>query len=201
MEHSYATLIDQERAKIALLKTKIVECERRIAVLQSLANADDLDNVLSKTVAHEVRPQVVPQPSENVAVPITPPSAQYSSQNSSNQSFEMPKKKLSTSVISLLNFIGVEGKSLDELENFSNEEQLGVDRGAIRSFASAYRRKFGFLHSPRLGFVQLTQRGLAYMETHGHLLNGETPSVGAESVSGTSIQAAVTGSNESDDLI
>lgn len=187
METSYHSLISQEQAKIALLKAKIAECEKRIQVLRSMANADDLDNVLSKSVAHEASPTSNNQRGETALTP-------------SPSGLQAPKKKLSKSVLSLLNYIGADGKTLDELETFSDQEGLKLDRGALRSFASTYRIKYGFLHSSRKGHVQLTERGQQYVKSLRVVSQNETPPASTGGVS-SSTQAAVTGGTESDELL
>lgn len=191
MENSYSLLIEQERAKIALLKTKIAECEHRIRVLASMMNADDLDNILAKTVAHDVSPPAQPSPQEEARSHVEEPT------------FKAPKKKLSGNAIALLSFIASSAgcRSLDELESFSKDKGLGLDRGAIRSFVSNYRVNYGFLNNPKSAHVELTERGREYLLTHGTASKSETPPVGAEGVSGTSIQAAVEGGAESDRLV
>lgn len=189
MENSYTSLIEQEQAKIALLQAKIAECEHRIEVLQTFLNADELDTLLSKSLD---APKVVSAGAAQVQMPALVSEA---------EGFELPKRRLTDDVQSILRFIGTDGKSLDELEAFCNSKGFKHNRGALRSLASNYKNKHGFILSPKLGFFQLNERGLDFLNTHYPNVPSETPPVSAEGVSETTTQAAVTGGFESDDLV
>ena len=202
MDYSYAHLIEQEQAKIALLQAKIVECERRIEALKSFLNADEFDALLTKSLSpdhqkkNEVSAAAPTQQAPQVAV--EPESV------SDQERYGDPKRRLSEDVQSILRFIGLDGKSLDELETYCAAQKFSHNRGTLRSLMSNYKIKHGFIDSPKLGFFRLTERALAFLDAHYPMaiLQSETPSVGAEGVSDTSsTQAALEGGTESDGLI
>lgn len=189
MENSYTSMIEQEQAKIALLRAKIAECERRIEVLQTFLNADELDTLLTKSLD---APKVV----SGGAVQAPLPALVFEARG-----YELPKRRLTDDVQALLRFMGTEGKSLDDLEAYCAINGITHNRGSLRSLASNYKTKHGFVASHKLGFFQLTERGLDFLNTHYPNVPSETPSVSAEGVSDTATQAAVTGGFESDDLV
>lgn len=200
MNNPYTTLIEQEQAKIALLKAKIAECERRIELLGSFLDADDLDTLLSNSLAPDNRKSVG---SVLVAATqhITPVAAkQPAFVQDYYEHLNDPKRRLSDDVQSILRFIGLDGKSLDELESYCAAQQFSHNRGTLRSLMSNYKRKHGFIDSPALGFFKLTGRALAFLDAEYPVAQSETPSVGAEGVSDTSTETAWT-RTDSDGLI
>lgn len=201
MDTSYAHLIEQEQAKIALLKAKIVECERRIEVLKSFLNADELDTLLTKSLSPDSQKKI--EVSAAVSVEQKGQTVVETQPVSGEESYDDPKRRLSEDVQSILRFVGLEGKSLDALEAYCAAQSYSHNRGSLRSLMSNYKIKHGFIDSPKLGFFKLTERALAFLDAHYpvEVPQSETPSVGAEGVSGTSIQAAVEGGPESDGLI
>jgi hypothetical protein len=198
MENTYASLIEQEQAKIALLKAKIAECERRIEVLGSFLDADDLDTLLSKSLAPESQKNAGNAPvsflQQSVPVVKRQPS-------SGQEGFGDPKRRLSEDVQIILRYIGLDGKTLDQLESYCASQRLPHNRGTIRSLMSNYKLKHGFIDSPALGFFKLTGRALAFLDAEYPVAHSETPSVGAEGVSDTSTEAALDGGTDSDGLI
>lgn len=192
MENPYTHLIEQEEAKIALLRAKIAECERRIELLSTFLKADELDTLLSKSLELDVQrsednPPVQAQQSVVLHV--------------ATEGHDLPKRRLSDDVQSILRFIGAEGKSLDELEAFCAARGISHNRGSLRSLASNYKNKHGFVASPRLGFFQLTERGVNFLNMNYPVAQDETPPVDAGGVSSTSTQAALDGGTESDGLV
>lgn len=187
MDTSYAHLIKQEQAKIALLKAKIVECERRIEVLKSFLNADELDTLLTKSLSPDSQKKsdvsaVVSVEQKDQAVVEPQPILD-------EESYGDPKRRISEDVQSILRYVGLKGKSLDELEAYCAAQSYSHNRGSLRSLMSNYKIKHGFIDSPTLGFFRLTERALAFLDAHYpvEVPQSETPSVGAEGVSDTSI--------------
>ncbi|MCG9078922.1 hypothetical protein [Laribacter hongkongensis] len=178
MDYSYAHLIEQEQAKIALLQAKIVECERRIEALKSFLNADELDTLLAKSLYPSHQKMI-----EQEAIPVQTTCQAVLDQ----ESYEDPKRRLSEDVQSILRFVGVAGKSLDELEAYCRSQAYGHNRASLRSMMSNYKIKHGFIDSPEQGFFKLTTRALAFLDAHYPVAipPNETPSVGAEGVSDT----------------
>lgn len=196
MENSYASLIRQEEAKVALLKAKIVECERRIEVLRSLLSSDDLDAYLQKSVSGEgggMAPWPFAQPGPAIhSVGFGQPTA--------SQSFVEPRRRLSEDVVGLLRYIGAAGKTLDELEDYCRVWDLSYDRAAIRSLMSSYRIRHGFIDNPKNGFFRLNERAMKFLDERYPEAQSETPPVDAGGVSDGSTQAALEGGIESGDL-
>lgn len=196
MENSYASLIRQEEAKVALLRAKIAECERRIEVLRSLLSSDDLDAYLQKSVSSEGT-GTAPWP---FAQPVPTSTSAGFGQPSAGQPFVEPRRRLSEDVVGLLRHIGAAGKTLDELEEYCRVWGLSHDRAAIRSLMSSYRIRHGFIDNPKNGFFRLTERALKFLDERYPEAQSETPPVGAGGVSDGSTQAALEGGIESGDL-
>jgi hypothetical protein len=192
MKISYSSLIEQEQAKIALLQAKITECERRIELLNSFVNADELDDLLTRKSQEQ---------DELKAGGASAVQAQLPELVSEARGYELPKRRLTDDVKIILRYIGAEGKSLDELEAFCSAKGFKHNRGSLRSLASNYKTKHGFVTSPKLGFFKLAERGQEFLDRYYPDIPSETPSVSAEGVSDTSTQAALDGGTESDGLI
>lgn len=193
MKISYSSLIEQEQAKIALLQAKITECERRIELLNSFVNADELDDLLTRKSQE--------QDESRAAGGAGTIQTQLPEVVSEIKGYELPKRRLTDDVKIILRYIGAEGKSLDELEAFCSANGFKHNRGSLRSLASNYKTKHGFVTSPKLGFFKLTERGQEFLDRYYPDIPSETPSVSAEGVSDTSTQAALDGGTESDGLI
>jgi len=70
-----------------------------------------------------------------------------------------PKKKMSDKTITLFQYIGLEGKSLPQLMEFTVKKNLGWKDHNIRNMMMQYRKNYEFIESPKNGFYQLTQKG------------------------------------------
>jgi hypothetical protein len=196
---SYTDLIAQEQAKIALLQAKIDECLRRIETLRSFENADELDSLLAKSLF----PSPLPGPRTSSTT-----SELQSEQRriepkhvSNNDGHSNPKRRLSEDVVGILRFVGLNGRSLDELEAYCASRGYEHNRGSLRSVMSNYKIKHGFIDSPKSGFFRLTDRALAFLNANYPVVMpvSEAPSVSAEGASDTTTQAALPGGTESDD--
>jgi hypothetical protein len=200
MENTYTSLIEQEQAKIALLKAKIAECERRIEVLSSFLDADDLDTLLSKSLTPDSQKSsgsVIAAVAQRI-IPVVGLHPNFGKDHF--EYLKDPKRRLSDEVQSILRFIGLDGKSLDELESYCAAQQFSHNRGTLRSLMSNYKRKHGFIDSPTLGFFKLTDRALAFLDAEHPVVQSETPSALTEGVSNTSTETAST-RTDSDGLI
>jgi len=191
MDISYADLIEQEQAKIALLRAKIEECQRRIDVLRSFLNTDELDTLLTKSLLPE---SVEREAASHARLDVQPRRA------SSPGGAQDPRRRLSDDVLKILRFIGSDGKTLNELESFCKSKGFRHNRGSLRSMISTYKLKHGFIDSEDPGIFRLTERALTFLNKNYPLAKSETPSVGAEGVSDFT-KAAVQGGPESDGLI
>jgi len=147
MNPIYQQLIDREQAKIVLLQGRIARHEERIATLRELAVEDE----------EECGAQVDPgsnAPSASLASPEV--------QGEQSDELRYPSR-ISRANLLLLQYIGTSGKSLNELEVFCTELDLGMKRKDITSFANVYRKRFGMLDSPAVSHYQLTERGKQFV--------------------------------------
>lgn len=157
----YQTLIDQEKAKIELLKKKIRECESRIAALSTFLGADEFDSLLTRSLIGANEDEAA------TATVAAPPEQQLRGgawSDDAREGTEDPKKALSPSVMALLEFIG-EGKTIDQMEEFIRSRGDSMSRGALRTFIWNYRSKYGFLGKPVNGVIFLTGRGIKYLSS------------------------------------
>jgi len=206
MELSYKALIDQEQAKIRFLEAKIGECQRRIEVLQSFLNVDDLDALLAKNLSQQSAKAEQSHPQNEVSDSIINGVVPQLRHPEGQDGYELPKRRLTDDVVVILRYVGAAGKTLDNIEAFCAWNQMKVDRGAIRSMMSNYKLKHGFIDSPRTGFFILTERALAYLDAHYPVsesqpaAQSETPSVGAEGVSDFPTETAATRTESDDEL-
>ena len=188
----YAKAIENERAKIALLRAKIAECEKRIVALSAMQHDDDLDRLLTRSLegASGAPEASTEKPRHEMRIIQSHAPKQESAPSDGAQSKIRPRTR------ALLAFIGKEGKTLGEIEQYAKSQGWELTRDRIRTFAHNYRTTYGYLSSERPGFVRLTDDG----ETFVGSMQSETPSVGAEGVSG-STQAAVEADPSSEGLI
>lgn len=174
----YAAIIAEEERKLAVLREKVTQCEQRIAVLTSYANADELDSALTRVVSHTDLGTAMSVEQGSAA---TPPSQAGTS--SSLASYESPKRRLTPEVVAILRYVGSDGKNLSDLEKFCELRNLSRSRTALRAMMSNYRNKYGFIESDQSGFYRLSARALAFLDAKYPELQSEAPSVSAEGAS------------------
>ncbi len=143
----YTDLIVKEEAKLELLRKKVAACERLIAALRG-AEADDVDAAIAKqisTVSHAKRTEMSAQPSEEkaVVVPVWP-------------GIRVRKGAIAPLI---LQFIGREGKSLDDIEQYIASTGKPTSRGTLRTVLMNLRAKNGFVDNPAPGFYKLSEAG------------------------------------------
>lgn len=147
MNPIYQQLIDREQAKVSLLHLKIARHEERIATLKELAMEDDEETSL--------------QTDARGHSPASPtPAVVGRSDQSEEQRYP---SRISDANFRLLQYIGTNVRSLNELEAFCAESDLGMKRKDITSFANVYRKRFGMLDSPAVSHYQLTERGKQFV--------------------------------------
>jgi hypothetical protein len=158
------TLLAGERAKIELLRTKIRECEQRIATLQAMQSDDDLDAALTRRLqggaaADPVTQVVAPHPiltngprNEAIEVPAKAKTGDF------------PKKALNGSTLKLLRFADGTDKSIDEFLVFASQNGISKERQGMRAFLHQYKATYGLLRSDRAGHFRLSDSGAAYLE-------------------------------------
>lgn len=154
MDPIYQQLIDREQARINGLKRRISYIELRIVQLRKLAE-DAFDDESG-----------LPDTGKYAAMVVSAPHHQPTMPNEEDVGeFRDPKRMISTANRQLLLHIGTDGKSLDDMESFSDTHGLKMDRGAIRSFVNIYRNRFGFLEAFGPSRYRLTERGGGYLST------------------------------------
>ena len=145
--HPFQDQIDRERRKIALLKGKIAECESRVTALLSMSEDDELDKLLDKEME--------------------PPTANVSMTAVTEESFSEDRKRhkrIPPNWVALITYLGEQGKSFRQVEAFLASGGASMSPGAARTGLMNYRRDFGFVESPRLGFYKATSKGLEAIE-------------------------------------
>lgn len=142
--HPFQEQIERERKKIALLEDKIKECKARIDALLSVNSDDELDRLLEK--------ELVETPKKIVVVSTHPGSVSEPSKKR--------HKRIPDNWVAIINFLGEEGKTFQEVETFLKSSGLGMSSGAARTGLMNYRKEFGFVENPRKGFYKATPEGL-----------------------------------------
>lgn len=177
MDPIYDELISRVEAKIAVLVERIERHRAQISILKQMAIEEEGDPFSTAGIA-------VARSNEH-----KPTQAEPDRQN------EAPKepRRVSKPILHLLEYIGVEGKTLDELAKYADMTDLAMSKGAIRAFANTYKRQFDFLSSPRSAFYRLTDRGVNFLDSRTPLAS-ESPAISARGAE----LSADTGLNEDD---
>lgn len=180
MDPTYDTLIANEHAKIAVLKAKIEECERRIAVFQSMRTDDDFDLALTRKVegstSASIKDPIAPTPQ----APIAPVATEVRSDSKNLEGF--PRKALSGKTLRMLRFAGEAEKSIDEFLQFATEQGVTDSRQRVRALLHQYKSIYKLLESDRDGYFRLSDLGASYLSS----LKRDVPSVeGGETTSAT----------------
>lgn len=139
----YAELIAKEEAKLEILRKKVASCEQLIAALRG-TDTDDIDVAIAKQMGQ------IPIPIESPASTVDQPSTLIVS------GLRVRKDSVSPSV---LQFIGLEGKTLDEIESHLITVGKQVTRGTLRTMMMNLRTKYGYVDSPKAGFYKLSDAG------------------------------------------
>jgi len=142
--HPFQAQIDRETAKVKLLRGKIEECEKRIAMLRSMREDDALDKLLDQ----ELRTTAPTAPT-----PVTQPQAP------ADNEIKPRRKPIPENWSKLLAFIGEDGKSSDQVRAFLTDSPIGITPDASRTGLMNFRKEYGFVDSPRRGFYKLSPLG------------------------------------------
>lgn len=170
MNPIYQQLIDREQAKISLLQGKITRHEERIATLRELAMEDEEESGSSLQAGNNSSPS---------------PAYVPAGQGERTDDLRYPSR-ISDAILQLLQYIGTSVRSLDELEAFCIDSNLGMKRKDITSFANVYRKRFGMLDSPALSHYQLTERGRRFVNAR---VKNATPAQEVASVPSVDVTA------------
>ena len=141
MNNPYAELIITEKAKLELLRKKVAACELRIAALSGI-DADDIDLAIAK------------QMGQSPSVPVAQPETTHLP---SIKGMRVRKDSISPLVLQCL---GKDGKSLDEIESYMASIGKPVTRGTLRTMLMNLRVINEFVENPSRGFYKLSDAGV-----------------------------------------
>ncbi|MHB1993439.1 hypothetical protein [Metallibacterium scheffleri] len=139
--------IDRERQKIAFLQKKIEECQGRIVALMSLGADDEIDRLMDK--AH--------------AAPIAIEFS-HAHMTMRGDTDKERRKRIPPNWVALIDFLGENGKTFRQVEEFLGSGGASMTPGAARTGLMNYRKEFGFVENPRKGFYKATRKGLEAIE-------------------------------------
>lgn len=143
---AYKALIEQEEAKLALLKEKVKACEQRIAALRSLGEVDDIDAAITSVVAGRASDIVVSQETSQ----IDPVEAEQPKIIGLRKDSVAPK---------VLTFLASGERSLDEIVGELERVGLPRSRDALRTTLMNWRKKQGWVTNPQPGRYALSKLG------------------------------------------
>lgn len=174
-----SALLDLERRKLSLLRSKLAEQERRVQTLEAMDD-DPFDALLERELSTlEVKPPT-PLPVAAAAAAETPKPAQarvqtplLASPASWGQQLRYPRR-VPPHWVQLLTFISLEGKTYEQVIAFVAENKMAISEGAVRAQLMNYRKDFAFVENPRKGFYLATARALSFLQAQ----EGEGTSVG-----------------------
>ena len=172
-----AALIERERKKLAWLRDKVADQERRVKALEQLT-PDALDEMFERESSATTQESAPIASVEPVAEPARPPlivttalpkNLAWITPNGTG-GFRVPRS-MSPSWMKMFEFIGTDGKTLRSIEAFIASGAVSMTPGAARAGLMNYRKEFGLITSSRKGFYQVTERGIALMKA----LKNESP--------------------------
>lgn len=168
-------LIDRERRKLAWLREKVAEQERRLRALEELG-ADPLDEMFERERPLEKISTGEPsaEDKQRVLSAVVQAAAQASAhaEAASRENLERLLAPLAMSSwvrrprqlpprwVEILDFIGKDGRTYPEVRNFIETKGLGISPDAVRTGLMNYRRDFGLVENPKRGFYRLSEAGI-----------------------------------------
>ena len=161
-----SALLDLERRKLSLLRSKLAEQERRVQTLEAMDD-DPFDALLERELSTlEVKPPTplpvaaeTPKPAQAlVQTPVLASPASW------GQQLRYPRR-VPPHWVQLLTFISLEGKTYEQVIAFVAENKMAISEGAVRAQLMNYRKDFGFVENPRKGFYLATARALSFLQT------------------------------------
>lgn len=138
----YAELIAKEEAKLELLRKKVAACEQLIAALRG-TDTDDVDAAISKQIGQK---------------PIALDGKTKESQQNAPVVAGMRTRKDSIAPL-VLQYLGMEGKKLDDIEAHMISIGKQTTRGSLRTMLMNLRVNNGLVESPSAGFYKLSKAG------------------------------------------
>ena len=64
----------------------------------------------------------------------------------------------------MFNYIGLEGKSYEDVRLYIHDRDLKISEGAVRTALMNYRKDNGFIENPKKGFYRTTERAMRFIE-------------------------------------
>lgn len=138
----YEELIAKEEAKLKLLRRKIAACEQLIAALRG-TDTDDIDAAISKQLGQGASSHDSHTSETQPVVQLVP-------------GIRIRKDSVSPLV---LQYLGTEGKSLDDIEAHMTSIGKPTTRGSLRTMLMNLRVKNKLVDSPSAGFYRLSKAG------------------------------------------
>jgi hypothetical protein len=135
----YAELISKEEAKLELLRKKVSACEQLIAALRG-TDADDIDVAIAKQMGQSTPTVINATPGQIPSV----------------SGMRMRKDSAAPLV---LQYLGKDGKTLDEIESHMASIGRPVSRASLRTMLMNLRKVNKFIDSPKMGFYKLSDAG------------------------------------------
>lgn len=184
-------LLDLERRKLALLRQKIGEQERRIQTLEAMDD-DPFDALLEREL--ELRTVDTPTATPTPSYPGSAATAQTPAQQPADIGVmkalvdwgagpRLPRR-VPQNWVRLLRFIGLDGKSYAQATEFIDVNKIAVTPGSARTQLMTYRKEFGFIENPSKGFYKTTERAMTFLNKqegevaateHGSDFDTQTP--------------------------
>ena len=142
----YKAIIEQELAKLAVLRQKVKACEDRIAALRSLGESDDIDAAITSLV--EAR--------------ATEAASRPGGSDASQQKTDEPQViglRKDSAAPKVLAYLAGGDRSLDEI--IVELQRLGMpkSRDALRTSLMNWRKKQGWVTNPKAGTYGLSEVG------------------------------------------
>ena len=139
----YSEAIAKEEAKLELLLKKVEICKQVIAALRG-ADSDDIDAAISKQIGQSAPPSAIQKPASKGGIPVI---SGLRTRSDSVAPF-------------ILQYIGEEGKTLDEIASHLKSIEKSTTRGTLRTLLMNLRVRHGFIENPNTGFYKLSEKGL-----------------------------------------
>lgn len=165
-----AELLELERRKLSLLRNKVLDQERRVEVLAALVD-DPLDALLERELTAPAAAVQAPAPGLAAApesAAAQPPEGLPAPGFAQVFNWAAPTTRVPRRVpsqwVQLLRFIGLDGKTYNDVTAYARSQQLQISEGAVRTQLMNYRKEYGFVENPKKGFYRATERALSFID-------------------------------------
>jgi|GEM_PF-3949145 len=158
-------LLERERKKLDWLLKKVDEQRARVKALEQIQD-DPLDAMFERELRsssvgeeHNSDQKILHAPTEK-----TSRADSFAGQLGQLSRGALPPERFPRRIpynwVSLLTFIGRDGKTLAEVEKFVEAHAFKMKAGSVRTGLMNYRKDFGFVENPRAGFYVATDKAL-----------------------------------------